>query len=56
MLIGSATYSAVLKVGAVEKHRLSCLKVLGDNESWRSGWSRVLVLVIDGAAWSGIWR
>ena len=29
--------SAMLKVGAVERHRLSCLKVLGDNESRQSG-------------------
>ena len=47
---------AVLKVGAVDRHRFDCLSVLGDSGSMKSGWSQSLVQVIGVVAWSGIWR
>ena len=39
LLHNVSVVSAVLKVGVVERRRLGCLKVLGDSESRRSGWS-----------------
>ena len=48
--------SAVLNVGPVERHRLRCLKVLGDTESRRSRSSWYSVKVIGVAAWPGVYR
>ena len=56
LLLHNVQVISVLKVSAVKSHRLSYLKVLGDSESRRSGWSWCLVQVICAVAWSGIWR
>ena len=55
LLYNVCAVSAMLKVGSVKRRRHSCLKVLGDNDSPRSGWFWCSVQVIGEAAWSGIW-
>ena len=46
LLYNVCVVSAVLKVGAVERHRLSCLYVFGGSISRTSGGSQCLVQII----------
>ena len=56
LLYNVCVISVVLKVGAVECHRLGCLLVLDDSITkrygWSRGWSQCLVQIVGVNVWS----